>query len=82
MLFSFVGIPAGVTFFLFAGKAKKEEASARSPVDLRFEEMQQYANHLDTQVRDNDVNFKIGVSRNNVSWRGEGGNGAWGLAES
>lgn len=31
-------------------KAKKEEASTKSPADLKFEEMQQYANNLDVQV--------------------------------
>lgn len=31
-------------------QAKKEEASTKSPADLKFEEMQQYANNLDVQV--------------------------------
>lgn len=31
-------------------KAKKEEASSKSPADLKFEEMQQYASNLDAQV--------------------------------
>lgn len=34
----------------FVRQAKKEEATARSPADLKFEEMQQYANNLDVQV--------------------------------
>lgn len=36
--------------FSICQQAKKEEASARSPADLKFEEMQQYANNLDVQV--------------------------------
>lgn len=32
-------------------QAKKEENSAKSPADLKFEEMQQYAFNLDAQVR-------------------------------
>lgn len=31
-------------------QAKKEEISTKTPADLKFEEMQQYANNLDIQV--------------------------------
>lgn len=31
-------------------QAKKEEISTKSPADIKFEEMQQYANNLDVQV--------------------------------
>lgn len=31
-------------------QAKKEEISAKTPADIKFEEMQQYANNLDVQV--------------------------------
>ncbi|CAB1101405.1 unnamed protein product [Ectocarpus sp. CCAP 1310/34] len=31
--------------------AKKEETSAKTPADLKFEEMQQYANNLDVQMQ-------------------------------
>ncbi|CAM9832133.1 unnamed protein product, partial [Ectocarpus sp. 12 AP-2014] len=32
-------------------KAKKEETSAKTPADIKFEEMQQYANNLDVQMQ-------------------------------
>ncbi|CBN79716.1 Sorting nexin 1 [Ectocarpus siliculosus] len=32
-------------------KAKKEEISAKTPADIKFEEMQQYANNLDVQMQ-------------------------------
>ena len=32
-------------------QAKKEEVSTKTPADLKFEEMQQYANNLDIQMQ-------------------------------
>ncbi|CAM9539380.1 unnamed protein product [Ascophyllum nodosum] len=32
-------------------KAKKDDSTAKSPADLKFEEMQQYANNLDVQMQ-------------------------------
>lgn len=39
------------SLLLFGRQAKKEEISTKTPADIKFEEMHQYANNLDIQMQ-------------------------------